>query len=62
MSDDFNPSKMDQAMAMMADSLPPFWSRMYDNLVEAGFDEATALLLLRTYLAASASSSGINLQ
>ncbi len=43
-------SSFDQAASTLADSLPPFWHRMYRNLQEAGFNEADALKVLQSYI------------
>lgn len=42
--------KIDQGMAMVADRLPAFWRRIYDNTLAAGFDQYQAMDLLKTYI------------
>jgi hypothetical protein len=45
---------LDQAAAMIADTLPPMWKRMYDRLLEEGFDADKAMQILKAYVAGSA--------
>lgn len=40
--------KVEQAMAMMADTFPPHWKRMYDNLLAEGFDKDQSFRILLT--------------
>jgi hypothetical protein len=40
----------DQASAFVADSFPPMWRRMYNNLIAEGFTDFEALGILKTYI------------
>ncbi len=40
----------DQAASVMADSYPPIWKRMWDNLLELGFTKTEALKLLQAHV------------
>lgn len=42
--------KMDQGMAMLADTMPPHWKRMFDNLVREGFTPEQSMAIVRTYV------------
>ena len=44
-------SKFEQGVAMLGDTLPPLWWRLYCNCKEQGFTEEQAMLLLRTHIA-----------
>lgn len=46
-------SQFDQASALLADGLPPLWRRMYERMLEVGFDEVQAIRLLQTYIFAA---------
>jgi len=39
-----------QGTAFLAEMLPPFWKRLYDNCKKAGFEEPEAFKLLQTYI------------
>lgn len=52
--DNKNLARFDQAMAMLADNLPPLWRRMYERMLEVGFAEDQAMSLLRAYVFAAA--------
>ncbi len=43
----------DQAMANLADTLPPYWKRLYDRCIEVGFSETQAMSILLTMVNAS---------
>lgn len=43
---------LDQATAVVAETMPPMWRRIYLRCIEEGFSEDQALLLVRTYIAA----------
>lgn len=40
----------EQGAAIMADSLPPYWWRLYSNMVREGFSEEQAMRLLATWI------------
>jgi hypothetical protein len=44
-------SEIDQHMAQLADSLPPFLWRFYKGCLDQGFNEAQAWSLTLTYVA-----------
>lgn len=44
---------MDQGMALMVDTLPALWRRMYVNLLSEGFGAAEAMDLLKTFITAT---------
>ena len=46
-------AQWDENLATLADTFPRHWMRMFNNLKEEGFNEAQAMDLLRTYIAAS---------
>lgn len=52
-------AKLDQGMALIADTFPPMWRRVYDECLNAGFEEAQAFKLLQTYIL-SMGTSGVN--
>lgn len=41
---------LEQNQALVADLLPPFWWRLYNNSIESGFTEDQAFCLLQTYI------------
>jgi hypothetical protein len=43
-------SKLDQQTALVADTMAPFWRRLYDNLLGTGFDDRQAMLLVQTQI------------
>lgn len=47
-------SKLDNALAMTGDMLPPLWKRLYDNCLANGFAEREALILVQTYIIGAA--------
>lgn len=49
-------SNFDEAGAMLADSYPPFWRRMYCNLLKENFNEAESLKLVQTYILSQCSN------
>ena len=50
-------SEADAAMAMVADTYPAMWHRMYTNLVKEGFTEPQAMAVLLTFVQAMTSSA-----
>lgn len=44
----------DEVTTMMANSFPPYWWKLYSNLVKEGFSESQAMDLLKTYIAVGA--------
>ncbi len=43
----------DQAMANLADTLPPYWKRLYDRCIEVGFTNNQSMHILLTMIGAS---------
>lgn len=43
-------SELEQSAAFIAETLPPLWKRMFDNLKQNGFSEAQAFQLTLTYV------------
>ena len=41
---------LDQSMAMIADTFPPLWRRLYFNMTCEGFTEDQAMRLLIAYI------------
>lgn len=52
-------AQLDQGMALLADTFPPMWRRVYDECTKAGFDEVQSFKLLQTYIL-SMGTSGVN--
>jgi hypothetical protein len=53
MSDDTTPEdlqKFDQSTSLVADVFPPFWKRMFDNLVREKFTEDQAMEILIAWI------------
>jgi len=44
---------LEQTLASIAETFPPMWKRMYDNLLKEGFTELDALKLVATHVNAS---------
>ncbi len=40
----------DEACAMIAETYPPLWKRLYDNLILVGFNEVQAERLLIAFI------------
>ena len=57
---EFNERLAEQLLAHVAECYPSHWKRLYDNLVEAGFSEAQAMEVFKTYIL-SMGVNGVNL-
>lgn len=49
-------AKLDQACALLADTFPSMWKRLYDNLITEGFNEKQAIEILFTVITAQVSN------
>ena len=45
-------AELDQGVALIAETMPPMWNRMYENLKGEGFNGVEAMKLLQTYILA----------
>lgn len=44
------PHEVEQGLAVMRDTLPRMWKSLYDGGLAAGFDPATALIMVQTWI------------
>jgi hypothetical protein len=49
-------AEFDQSSALVADSLPPMWWRLYTGLIKEGFTKEQAMELLKTFIAGQSKS------
>jgi hypothetical protein len=52
-------AELEQAQAMLVETLPPLWRGLYLNSVKEGFTKVQALELVKTFILSSA-SGGVN--
>lgn len=52
-----NPGEMDQARTTLIDHYPKMWKGLYAGLIEEGFTEQQALVILLTYITTSCKAS-----
>lgn len=52
-----NVAAYDQAMKLMAESLPPFWRELYKGCIDQGFRPDDALELVKTQIMAMGTSA-----
>ncbi len=46
---------LDQAVKLLADTLPPIWWNLYNGCMGQGFDSGQSLELVKSYISASCS-------
>lgn len=52
--------RLDQSLAVMADTFPPMWHRMYRNCIDAGFDKDQAQRIIIAHVHGAAGGKLLN--
>ena len=50
MMDQNDISRFDQGASFIGDDLPAMWRRLWERMLEVGFSEEQAMVLLQTYI------------